>query len=212
MLLLAFHLQHKFNGALQKNCNLKEGELTVVTPLSVVYRVLLEGELLQIGVGLGQQADEEEARAGAVEGRHCLRGRRYFMAWRIDYYHRQADDVHPHGLRTVNAPFDITSPRGEIGGIGSCERETSVRESVTSRGLSTSPGMSRIRRNGSRCYDGRRISCRGLSWWFCTGDTRRAARPISRRTRSPWPAGYRTSAWGRERYYFLHRCGSATSV
>lgn len=109
---LKFDLQQKCNGGPKEYFRKKEGDLTVVTPLPVVHRVLLERELLQIGVGLGQQADEEEARAGAVEGRHRLRRERYFVAWRIDYYHRQADDVHPHGLRTVNAPFDITPPRG----------------------------------------------------------------------------------------------------
>lgn len=100
MLLLQFYLQHKQSSA-KEFSDIRaqsESDLTVVTPFSIIHRVLLESELLQIGVGLGQQTDEEEPRAGAVERRHRLRRGRNFVTWRIDYYHRQADNVYPYGL------------------------------------------------------------------------------------------------------------------
>lgn len=82
---------------------------TVVAPLAVVHRVLLEGEFLQVCVGLGQETDHEEPSAGAVQRRHGLRRGWYLVTRGINDYHRQTDDVHPHSLR--NTIEDTFSPR-----------------------------------------------------------------------------------------------------
>ena len=61
--------------------------LTVVAPFAIVDGILPERELLEVGVGLGEEADDEEGRASAVEGRHRL-GRRW------DLVTRRVDDDH----------------------------------------------------------------------------------------------------------------------
>lgn len=71
---------------------------TVIAPLAVVDGILPEGELLQISVGLSQEADDEETGTSTVQCRHCLRCWWYLVPRRVDDYHRQTDHVHPHRL------------------------------------------------------------------------------------------------------------------
>lgn len=83
----------------------QERFLTVVAPFALVDRILPEGELLQVGVGFGEQSGDEEAGPGGVQGGHGLGGRRGGMLWRIYYYYGQANDIHPDRLK-IAAEFN----------------------------------------------------------------------------------------------------------
>lgn len=98
--------------------NKKNNQLTVVAPLAVVRVFRLERELLQIGVGLGQQTDHEQRDPSAVEVRHGLRGRWVLVPGRVYYYHRQTHHVDPDGLKN--------SPRLHYTSLSSNKQASSV--------------------------------------------------------------------------------------